>query len=49
MTLLYVVLSIFPIIEVESRAQFATKIALMILGANALGAVLYARARRRPQ
>jgi hypothetical protein len=40
-TLLYCVLSIFPIIQVESRASFAIKIGGVIVAANVLGASLY--------
>jgi len=41
MTLLYVVLSIFPIIDVESSWGYSVKIASVVLGANALGWVIY--------
>jgi amino acid transporter len=44
---LYVVLSVVPIIAVESRLSFALKIGGLVLGANLLGASLYVRARRR--
>jgi amino acid transporter len=44
---LYVVLSVVPIITVESRLSFALKIGGVVLGANLLGASLYVRARRR--
>ncbi len=47
MTLLYVAVSIVPIIEVESRALFALKISGLILLANALGLSVYLAARRR--
>lgn len=48
MTLLYVLLSVFPIIDVPSRASFTLKITGMIVAANACGAVVYlvARAKR---
>jgi len=48
-TLLFVALSIFPIIEVESRFTFAVKIALLIIAANAIGASIFlvARSKRR--
>lgn len=45
MTLLYVTLSILPIIQVESRGLFALKISGLIVAANLAGAVLY-RSRR---
>jgi amino acid transporter len=47
MTLLYVALSIVPIIEVESRSLFAVKIAGLIVGTNVLGFLLYLGGRRR--
>jgi len=47
MTVLYVALSIFPIIQVASVATFAFKISLVIVAANAVGLALYASASRR--
>jgi len=47
MTLLYVFLSAFPIIDVASVTSFALKIALVIVIANAVGAALYLSAGRR--
>jgi amino acid transporter len=47
MTLLYIVLSVFPIIEVESEAAFAVKITLVIVAANVVGIGILAAARRR--
>ena len=47
MTLLYVVLSVFPIITVASVTSFALKISLVILLANLLGIAILAAARRR--
>ena len=47
MTLLYVMLSVFPIIKVESVATFAIKISLVIVLANVLGAGIYMTAQRR--
>jgi glutamate:GABA antiporter len=41
MTLLYVVLSIFPIIDVESSSHYSLKIAAVVLGANLLGWMIY--------
>jgi glutamate:GABA antiporter len=40
-TTLYVVLSIFPIVDVVSPLAFALKIGVLILGANVIGALLY--------
>jgi glutamate:GABA antiporter len=52
MTVLYIVLSVFPIIKVESVPAFALKITLTILAANVAGiAILYSarhRAARSP-
>jgi amino acid transporter len=47
MTLLYITLSVFPIIKVESVAAFALKISLVIVGANVVGIGILASARRR--
>jgi amino acid transporter len=47
MTLLYVALSIVPIIEVESRSMFAAKIAGLIVVTNLLGLGVYLAAGRR--
>lgn len=41
MTLLYVVLSVFPIIEVESSSHYSLKIAALVLGANFIGWMIY--------
>jgi amino acid transporter len=45
-TLLFVVLSIFPVIDVPNPASYAAKTAIVVVGVNAVGGVLYARARR---
>ena len=45
MTLLFVVLSILPIIEVESRLVFALKITAVIAIANAIGVAVFLRSR----
>jgi len=47
MTLLYVALSIFPIIRVESQASFTAKISTVIVAANILGVSLFLLAERR--
>jgi len=47
MTLLYVALSIVPIVEVESRAMFAVKIAGLTVLTNLLGLGVYLAAGRR--
>jgi glutamate:GABA antiporter len=47
MTLLYVVLSVFPIIDVPNRALFAAKIGGVVIGLNLAGALFYWRADTR--
>jgi amino acid transporter len=47
MTVLYIVLSVFPIIKVESVATFALKITLMIVAMNIVGAGILLSARQR--
>jgi amino acid transporter len=47
MTLLYVVLSVFPIIDVQNSAAFTGKISAVILGSNAVGAAFFWNANRR--
>jgi amino acid transporter len=46
-TVLYSVLSIFPIIDVPSWQLFAMKVGGVVIGANLLGAGVYVVARRR--
>jgi len=46
-TVLYSVLSIFPIIDVPSWQVFALKVGGVVVGANVLGALIYVVARRR--
>jgi amino acid transporter len=45
MTLLFVVLSILPIIEVESRLIFALKISSLIVVTNLIGVAIFSRSR----
>ena len=47
MTLLYVALSVVPIIQVENRLTFALKIGGLIVITNLIGAAIYLLARRR--
>jgi glutamate:GABA antiporter len=47
MTLLYVVLSIFPIIDVESSWGYSLKIAGVVVGANIFGWAIYRAGRRK--
>src|SRR5262249_55784006 len=46
MTLLYVVLSVFPIIDVANRALFTTKISGLLVGLNLAGVLFFRRAGR---
>lgn len=47
MTLGFVVLSILPIVQVQSRMIFALKISTVIVLTNALGLALFVRSRHR--
>jgi amino acid transporter len=47
MTLLFVALSVVPIVQVESRLGFAVKIGGLIIITNLIGAAIYLIARRR--
>jgi amino acid transporter len=47
MTLLYIALSVFPIIKVESVLAFALKIVLLIAAMNVVGVAILVSARRR--
>jgi amino acid transporter len=47
MTLLYVLLSAFPIVEVKNSASFTAKVVMVILGINGLGAWYFRRVTRR--
>jgi amino acid transporter len=50
MTVLYIVLSVFPIIKVESVSTFALKITMMIVAMNLVGiGILLSAGRRRPR
>jgi hypothetical protein len=46
MTMLYVVLSIVPIVEVQSRFAFALKVSALIVTTNLVGLVVFAQARK---
>ena len=46
-TLLFVILSIFPVIRVESQSRYSLKIAGVVLGANLLGWMIYRAGQRR--
>ena len=48
-TLLFVAISILPIVQVESRLAFAAKISGIIVIANAIGAGIFLRFRLAPQ
>jgi len=47
-TLLFVLLSISPIISVKSESAYAIKTAAVLIGANALGFLLYRLGSRKP-
>jgi amino acid transporter len=47
MTLLYVVLSIFPIVDVQNAAGFAVKVGGVVVGVNAVGIWYFWRASKR--
>ena len=47
MTLLYIVLSIFPIVDVQSSWEYSAKTAGGIIGANLLGVAIYAMGGKR--
>jgi amino acid transporter len=49
MTVLYIVLSVFPIIQVASVATFALKISVVIVLLNLVGVAILVAARRRSQ
>jgi len=46
-TVLFVLLSIFPVIHVESQSRYSWKIAGVVLGANFLGWMIYRAGRRK--
>jgi glutamate:GABA antiporter len=46
-TLLFVVLSIFPVIDVDSSWHYSLKIAGVVLGANLLGWIIYRAGQRK--
>ena len=46
-TLLYIVLTVFPIVEVRSRFSFAAKIIIVTVAANLIGALVFLAGERR--
>jgi hypothetical protein len=46
-TLLFVVLSIFPVIDVDSSWRYSAKIAGVVVGANLLGWMIYRAGHRK--
>ena len=46
-TLLFVLLSVFPIIEVESKWIYSLKILVVVVGANLVGWVIYRAGRQK--
>lgn len=47
MTLLFVVLSVFPIVQVQNRLTFTLKIGALIIITNVIGALIYLFAQRK--
>jgi amino acid transporter len=47
MTLLYIVVSVFPIVEVKSQASFTAKVGGVIIAANVIGAAIFLLAEKR--
>ena len=47
MTLLYVVVSVFPIVEVKSQTSFTAKVGGVIIAANIIGAAIFLLAEKR--
>jgi hypothetical protein len=45
MTLMYVGLSIVPIVQVESRFLFAVKLSALVVVTNVIGFMIYRRSR----
>jgi amino acid transporter len=48
-TLLFVVLSVFPVIDVPNPVSYAWKTVSVVVGVNTLGAILYTRRKKRSQ
>ena len=47
MSVLFIVLSIFPIVAVKRNASFAAKMSGIVIAINAAGALYYWRAQKR--
>jgi hypothetical protein len=47
MTLLYIVVSVFPIVQVKNRVSFMAKVSGVIIAANIIGAALFLFAEKR--
>jgi glutamate:GABA antiporter len=47
MTLLYILVSVIPIVQVKSHASFTIKVGGVIIAANIIGAVIYLIAKKR--
>jgi glutamate:GABA antiporter len=47
MTLLYIVVSVFPIVQVKSQASFTAKVSGVIIAANIIGATIFLLAEKR--
>ena len=49
MTLLYALLSIFPIIDVQNATSFTMKVSGVVIGINVVGVLYFRRAKKRKQ
>jgi hypothetical protein len=47
MTVLFIALSVFPIVKVKSSASFSAKVGGIVVAINAVGALYYWRAQKR--
>jgi hypothetical protein len=47
MTLLYIVVSVIPIVEVKSHASFTAKVSGVIITANLVGAAIFLLSEKR--
>ncbi|MCG6986785.1 MAG: hypothetical protein LJF06_01160, partial [Gemmatimonadetes bacterium] len=46
-TVIYIILAVFPIIDVKSWGSFAAKIITVVVGANLIGVAIYRAEKRR--
>jgi hypothetical protein len=48
-TLLFVMLSIFPVIDFEDPWRYSVKIASLVIGSNLLGWIAYRAGKQKPR